>query len=246
MKKYIPFTILALLVAFSLQAQDDNPYKEASKESQAYHEYRLESSEPPYGLNKIKSLIKGLKPDEEDNTKLPAKVYQLLSFREKFTYHMIHPESFSQICDAFPPIQDEHKKIFGRLPDYYDEEEWSDRQKTFFKTNRDSVMKLMKECISKNNRIGVNFKEAIVEINGTEMIPFLIATYNKAVKKDHDILTILLLLMENNKYPPFMASISHKKLYSDSTDWQTFLVYNKANEDLIFERATGFYNGLKH
>ena len=246
MKKYIPFTILVLLAAFSLKAQDGDLYKPASKESEAYHEYRLESSEPPYGLKKIKSLIDDIKSDEEGNSKLPAKVYQSLSFCEKFTYHMIHPESFSQICDAFPTIQNEHKKIFGELPDYYDEEEWSDRQIAFFKANRDSVRQLMKECISKNNRIGVNFKTAIVEINATEMIPFLITSYKKAVKKDHDILTILLLLMENNKYPPFLASISHKKLYGEIGKYGAFLVYNQANEDLIFQRATDFYNGFKH
>jgi hypothetical protein len=246
MKKIIPFTIVALLAVFGLQAQDDNEYKEASEESQAYHSYRITESEPPYGLNKVRSLIKGIKFNDNDETeKLGSKLYQGLSLGEKFTYHMIHPESFSQICDAYPPIQDEHKKIFGQLPDLYDEYSWSDRQIAFFKANRDSVVKLLKECITKDKQIGVNFKKAIVEMNATEMIPFLITTC-KSIKKDHDILTVLLLLMEKNKYPPFIASISHKKLYSEDSDYKSFLVYNQANEDLIFQRATDFYKGLKH
>lgn len=245
MKKYIPLTILALLAAFSLKAQDDNLYKEASKESQAYHEYRQKLSEPPYSLLKVKSLIAQIKSDDEDNAKMSAKVYQALSFREKFTYHMIHAETYSQNCDVMPPIQDEHKKIFGQLADAFSEQSWSDRQDVFFKTNRDSVIYLLKECISKNNRVGVNYKHVIVDINATEMIPFLITTY-KVAKKDHDILTVLLLLMEHNNYPPFLESSSHKKLYGEKSDYQCFLVYNQANEDLIFQRATDFYNGLKH
>ena len=53
---------------------------------------------------------------------------------------MIHGESFSQNCDAMPPIQDEHKKIFSYLPDAFDEFAWSDRQSVFFKDNKDSIM----------------------------------------------------------------------------------------------------------
>lgn len=219
--------------------------KEPSKESQAYHDYRTENSEPSYGLKKIEAFIKKIKADDEDNEKLDVKSYSALTLREKFTYHMIHAESYSQNCDAMPPIQDEHKKIFAQLPDAFGEYGWSDRQINFFKANKDSVIKFMEEIILKDNRVGVNFKEAIVEMNAKEMIPFLVQTYN-ATKKDHDILTVLLLLMKQNKYQPFMVSTSYKKLYGDEdASYESYLNFNTANEELIIKRATDFYNGLK-
>jgi hypothetical protein len=242
MKKIIPFTLLLLIAGLPVLAQEEE-YKEASKESQAYHKYRMFNAQPPYGLNKIKPQLKSLQLNDEDMTEaLSAKTYQQLSLREKFTYHMIHGEVFSQICDVIPQIQDEQKKIMGYLPETFDEYHWSDRQLKFMVANRDSVLALIRSGIAVDKRIGLNYK-----LNATEMIPLLISTYN-IQKKDHDILTVLMLLMEKNKYPAFFTSISHTKLYSKERDYyhEAFLVYNKPNEDLIIKRATDFYNGLRH
>ena len=79
-------------------------------------------------------------------------------------------------------------------------------------------------------------------MNAREMIPFLIKTYN-ADKKDHDILTVFMLLMKNNSYKPFMASQSFKKLYGEEASYQAYLDFNKANEELILKRALDFYHG---
>ena len=84
------------------------------------------------------------------------------------------------------------------------------------------------------------------------MIPLLRTIYQEATKKDHDILTIFMLLMHDNKYPPFMGSVSNRKLYgptdpsAPSADpyYGSFLDFNTANEALIIQRATDFYNGL--
>jgi hypothetical protein len=157
---------------------------------------------------------------------------------------MIHGESFSQNCDVQMPVQDEHKKIFGFLPDLFGENNWSEKQRKFFITNRDSVMSLIKEQVSKDKRIGVNYKQVLVDINAVETIPFLISTYNIS-KKDHDILTVLILLMKNNDYQPFMESASNKKLFGSDgyAVYDAFLNFNVPNEELIIKRATDFYNG---
>ncbi len=236
--------ILSLLfLSFSLTAVAQDEW-EASKESQAYHEYRLKLTTPPYGLAHVKDLIKNISYDDESNGALKAKAYEALSVREKFTYHMIHAESYSQNCDAMPPIQDEQKKIFAYLPDAFGERSWSDRQSSFLKSHRDSVIALMKESIERTKRVGLNYKEAIIEINAIEMIPFLITTYN-VTKKDHDILTLFLLLMKENEYDTFIRSGSYKKLYGNDSNYQAYLNYNQANEELIIKRATDFYNANK-
>lgn len=233
---------LALLFPVLLTAQEEE-WKEASPESKAYHEYRLKTTIPPYGLPKVKALIKDIKEDEDTHLILPAKAYNALSLREKFTYHMIHAESYSQNCDVMPPIQDEQKKIMGYLPDAFDEYAWSDRQRKFLQDNKDSVMALIKESVNRSGRIGLNYKEAIVEMNALQMIPFLITFYKKD-RKDHDILTVLLLLMKGVKYEPFAKSVTYTKLYGDNSSYTSFIQLNAANEELIFKRAMDLYNAM--
>lgn len=239
--------LFLLFVSFSISvlAQGDEfEWKEASKESQAYHEYRIKSTTPPYGLAKVQGLIKKIKWNDEDESEaMDKKTYDALSLREKFTYTMIHPESFSQNCDAMPPIQDEQKKIFAYIADAFDEYAWSERQRDFLTANRDSVMALIKESVTRSKRMGANYKQAIVEMNAKEMVPFLVDTY-KANKKDKDILTLLMQLMKDNEYKPFLSSASYQKLYSDDASYQAYLDYNTANEELIIKRATEFYNGF--
>jgi hypothetical protein len=239
--KLILCWITILLFSLVSHAQGDNVWRPASKESEAYHQYRTRPTIPPYSLSKIKELIKDLNPDEEDTEALKNEVFNSLSLREKFTYVMIHGESYSQNCDPSIPIQDEHKKIFANLPEIFNEYSWSDRQAGWLKKNRDSVIALMKESITRSKRVGVNFKHAIVEVNAVEMIPFLIDSY-RIIKKDFDILTVLMQLMKENEYEAFIASGSHRKLYSEESSYDAYLNFSKGNEDLIIKRATDFYN----
>jgi hypothetical protein len=92
--------------------------------------------------------------------------------------------------------------------------------------------------------VGVNFKQAILEINAIELIPDLIAVYNEK-KKDLDLLTVMMQLMKEEEYEPFLLSGAYKKLYADEENYQSYLSYNKANEDLIIKRAMEFYNAGK-
>jgi hypothetical protein len=211
---------------------------------------------PPYGLDTVKKLIAKIKNVEDTVTggesstePLDANLYVALSFNEKFTYHMIHPEAYSQNCSILPERTDEANRIYGHLPNIFGEYSWSERQLKFFTENRDAVEQLMKPLIQINKKMGGNFREAIVKMNAKELIPYLIEFYNRD-KKDHYILTILMLLMKENKYPEFMNSTSYKKLYGFKDEqyedeYGAYLVYNKANEDLIIQRATNFYNGLQ-
>ena len=246
--KDLSLLLLAVCVISHCFAQDDR--KEPSPTSVAYHDYRQYETVPPYGLEKVKQLIKyktARSTNEDDDQwtdSLPEKLYRSLSFRERFTYNMIYEESFSQNCDIDQPVVDEEKKIFGHLARERGEGSWSDRQAKFFDDNKDSAIALMTESIGRAKRVGLNYKYVIVYINATSMIPTLIDTYNMQ-KKDRDILTVLMLLMLNGKYTPFMESLSCKKLYvGKDTYYDASLAFNSANEALIIQRATDFYNGL--
>ena len=83
--------LITCCISFSLFAQSDGEWKEASKESQAYHKYRQHLSYPPYSLEKINLIIKKqVIEDSEYNLVLKDKAYSFLSLKEKFTYNMLH------------------------------------------------------------------------------------------------------------------------------------------------------------
>jgi len=222
----------------------------AYSQMDAYREFRAQPSIPPYGLSKIKALISKIKPQsDEDNSdmgisRLPQKDYDALSLREKFTYTMIHPEMYAQNCAIFVPQTNEDQKIFGYLVSWMNEETWSDRQLQFLTKNRDSVMAIIKESVMRSKRMGVNYKDALVEVNAWEMIPFLVSYY-KENKKDKDVLTTLMLLMKKGKYADFVKSQSYKNLYGVADNYESSMAFNKANEELTLQRAQAYYHSKK-
>ena len=207
-------------------------------------------SVPPFGLDKIKALIPRIKwyddslSEQTESDSLDQRSYDSLSFREKFTYNMIHPEGYSQMCDALPDHEREADRIYAFLPNLFGEFHWNDRQMAFFKDNRDSAVALIKETVKSQGHIGINFQDVVVDLNATELIPTL-ADIAHTETDNHYSLTVLMLLMKKNEYPEFMNSSSNSKLYIKASDGRKqYLVYNKGNEDLIIQRATNFYNGL--
>lgn len=213
-------------------------------------EARSKMTIPPYGLAKVKAMVAQLVPVEDkdgtDNGSLALSLadYNSLSLREKFTYTMIHAEVYAQNCDIPENQKAIDKKIFGKLLGGFNEAWWSERQIDFLRENRDSVMKLIQESVLRSKRMGVNYKEAIEQINGWQMIPFIIE-YAKKTPKDKDALTLLLLLMKRGEYSEFIKSTSFSKLYGEDSSYYSYLNYNKENEALIYRRAMGYYNEKK-
>ena len=236
--------MLVTMVAPHMFAQDsDNGHQ--SSTSRKYHEYRLGISEPSYHLSKVKAIISKIKGDKEGNHRLSDKVYDSLSFEEKFTYNMIHGEDSSQNCDGTMSTVKEESKIFGYIPDAFMEGDiaWSDRQREFLSRNRTKIISLVKATIKLRQRVGVNLKNAILEINGYELVPDLIEVYN-VKKKDNDILTLLMLMMKEGKFPEFVNSASYTKLYGENSNYKGSLEANAANQELIAKRAMDFYKSV--
>jgi len=229
------FTLLLALIFFFMATTFAQ-----SNVDQSYYTYRHKISVPPYGLSKVKLLISKINKDSESPI-LNVKAYQSLNLREKFTYTMIHAEDYAQNCDIIEPVPNEHKKIFAYLDEPFPEYVWSERQRLFLNSNRDSIMSLIKASVARSGRMGLNYKEALHAINAKEMIPFIIETFKKD-HKDMGLLTLLILMMKENEYQPFLVSESYRKLYKDEASHRTYIEYNKANEDLIFKRAMDFYH----
>ncbi len=108
-----------------------------------------------------------------------------------------------------------------------------------------SVIALIKEYGIMADHLGVNFKHVIVNLNATSLIPFLIGNY-LLHPKDHDILTVLMLLMEQNHYSPFLKSPLYATLYgSRESSYRQAIPLTMADQDLITRNANDFYHGLK-
>ena len=233
--------LLIVLMACLSQAQDSENQKQSST-SRKYHEYRLVVTEPAFHLAKIKAAVTKIRADKEGNRRMAEKAYNELTFEEKFTYNMIHGEDSSQNCDGSMATVREETKIFGYFPDAFSEGDicWSERQREFLTRNRSKVISLLRSTLKLRERAGVNLKNAVLEIKAYELIPDLISTYN-IKKKDLDVLSLLMLLMKEDKFPEFMKSASYEKLYGENANYKNFLEANTANRDLIFERATAYY-----
>ena len=216
-----------------------------SRASIRYHDARNAMTVPSASLSKVRRLIKGIKPDGEDNERLSSRVFNGLSYGEKFTYVMIHGEDFSQNCADIPVLVQEETKIFRYVPGPFDDTAtWSDRQRAFLKNNRNRVVESIRKEIRAQGRVGTNFKYAVQELKAVELIPDLVVTYNRK-HTDHDILTALMQLMDHGKYAPFLATPERKKLYSDDTGFDAFLPATPANQRRITNLALQYYRSTR-
>jgi hypothetical protein len=238
----LPLLVLVISVAAVAFAQEDGPIPKPSPASRRYHDYRLARTDPTFKLTKVKAVIRKIKEDPDMNQRLPDKAFSALSVEEKFTYCMIHAEDFSQNCSMMMPIEQEQTKIFAFVPDAFGGEQiWSERQMSFLTKNRVKVLPLLRSTIRSHHRVGVNLKAAITHLSATELIPELISAY-KRDRRDNDILTVLMTLMKEAKYKPFLASASYRKLYADeNSSYKAFLEATSANQELILSRAGAFY-----
>ncbi|RYD39252.1 MAG: hypothetical protein EOP83_37080 [Verrucomicrobiaceae bacterium] len=86
----------------------------------------------------------------------------------------------------------------------------------------------------------MNQKQIITEYHLNELIPDLVKLYRRD-RKDHDILSVLMILMKDGKYEPFVKSQTYDKLYSEKANYKSYIVANRANGDLTIDRAMTFY-----
>lgn len=244
MQKLITITILAAIGGACIAQSTIAPQPSAS--SQKYRAYREASTEPPFGLSRVRALVRKIKADSEDNQIMSAKDYNSLSLDEKFTYAMIHGEDFSQNCDASPPIVDEDKKIFANFPGAFgDEATWSERQRQFLHNHRTKVIELLRSTIKARHRVGVNLKQAIQELDAVELIPDLISLYSSD-PRDRDILTLLMLFMKDDLYMPFLESSIYKSLYGDESNYWASIALTPTHQRTILDLASKYSKSRKH
>ncbi|TWP22734.1 hypothetical protein ETU08_11000 [Apibacter muscae] len=241
---------LLLILFFQLNAQQIDSLSIANP---LYSEYKSLSFIPTYKFSKIskllaKSGIKNISNNGSENKIVPVILsdedFNQLSFKEKFTYVMAYPENLNKNIILNTSL-DRNDKINAHLP-YHDQDIiWSIREIDFLRNNRNEVLKLIKENSLKQPNIGLNFKLILRELNATEMIPFLISSFKKSDKKDYEILTLLMLLVKDNNYFPFMKSNICYHLYIQNKDSnEMYLDILESNVGYILSTAKNYYSQL--
>ncbi|CVK16697.1 hypothetical protein Ga0061079_10987 [Apibacter mensalis] len=251
MKEKYLLIILLMFTIYNAQETENKTYVDSSNTNNSYRKERLKNSIPSYNLSKIEKLIaKSMSMNSFEETKntdninfhLSEKDFNKLTIKEKFTYTMIYPEIIPSNVNTDSTIIHEENKIFGMLPSSNNYPKWSVRQKKFLNQYRKNIQEFIQESSSKNQYMGLNFKKALLEINAIESIPFLINFYNSTDKNDKDLLTVLMLLVKNGKYYPFIRSNVYRQLYNDNENIQEFYIdYSDKNEEYILKTAHNFY-----
>jgi hypothetical protein len=174
-------------------------------------------------------------------------IFDALTLYEKFLYCVIYPEEFSQNCNPnFHVYQKQfNKRLYGWIsgPNEY---QLSSRQIDFLKQNKRIIIEYIKNDVDYFKSMPVSYKNILVEIDATDLIPWMINVFeNYTMRKDGQLLTVFFQLMRNNEYAPFTSSKSFYKLYGFNDDRIDYIEFNNANINLTVERAMGLYV-MKH
>lgn len=252
MRRMLFFSI-ALLASLS-PAQNPRPSQKDIDAALAYHAYRQRTTEPPFNLAKVKALVASgqtahltSSPRADIGKTLPEAKFNKLSLEEQFTYNMLYPETWSQNCIGRGAEIHEANRIYRRAPVEFDAAYfWSEKQIKWFRSHRREVVGFLRRTIAARHDAGSNVKQAIVQIQGYELIPELIDLFRNN-RKDKDLLSTMVTLMDNGKYKPFQTSDIGIKMVSPKAHAREPLAATKTNEDFILSQAKAYYDfKMKH
>jgi len=240
------FISCCLLLGFTGfgQSKTANFKRRAFEEDQRYQADRFRMSTPPFELEKVRGLIKKYTKKDDfgwQEIKIPQSTFDSLSFAGKFTYCMINPEAYSQVCAILPPDSNVRTKIYAHLPFRTEGATISDRQYKFLQSDREAMIGLLKRSIRDSSFIGMNYKNLIISLEAYELIPILVSNYKKW--KDRDLLTVLIKLMQQQKFTPYINSGLEKQLQENTTRYfHAHIPFTTENETLIIRWATELYH----
>ncbi|WP_143059316.1 hypothetical protein [Chitinophaga arvensicola] len=115
---------------------------------------------------------------------------------------------------------------------------------TFIKAAIEEEIALQKVTRESKKKVAMSYKHAILAMNGVEMIPFLLKTYDPGT--DMDMLTLFMLLMIDNEYIPFITSPFYCGFYENGYSKKREGKYATAIEDEILRQVTAFSNEKKY
>lgn len=170
--------------------------------------------------------------------------FKKLFAAEYLEYAVDHPESYRQICSMYYPDKNENDRIHANLPMKGEGFTMSNRQSQSLISHRDSVICYLNQCISRQDQVGITFKEIIVMLSAYESIPDMLQKLKSKMPRDNYLLTTMMVLMKNDNYAPFLKSDIYKDLYA-SDNYKESIEFTSANNDAIAQFANSYYSWKK-
>ncbi len=237
--------IVAAISVFYAGAGASLPQERPNEQALTFWAYRAVCTTPTYSYEKVHAMIKNMKEGDNDSRLLAAPKFRAMPFKEKFTYTMLNYENSTQNCDGPMITNKDRERIYTHLPDAYgDAGRWSKQQEAFLHENRTKVIGLLRQSIKPTSRVGLNFKNAIQELDAWELTPDLIAKYRRD-QRDVDILATLVIVMRDLKFRPFITSSVFKASFGKDDSIKSFIPATATNRSRILKWASDFYRA-KH
>ncbi|RAJ08699.1 hypothetical protein LX64_01353 [Chitinophaga skermanii] len=202
--------------------------------------YRHRQLVPAIGQHQLQALYPvAPSTHPSERATIANEVYEQLNLQEKFTYHLTYREAFKANCSYPYDLGNPNKRIYAHLQGFINEYDWSDKQHDFFKENRDSCVKYLVAEYNLQGYWGLNCKKLVVELGALELIPVLLAGYEKQ-PGDHDYLTACLELMNSSGFLKKWDVDLYTTLYNDQP-FKSSISYTTRNEQRIVQLAKNYY-----
>jgi len=237
----IPFLILISFI----------PHNKSDKESKVDAEnsdLQIRRGSECFQSAKLQKLLPDSVPASEYREIVSPAIFRDFTAKEHFVYSFYYPEQFYQSCNLVPSRDLTSKFIYGQLSPKMDGMAISHRQSRALIIHRDSIIKLMKECLELSHIFPLEMCRQIVGLRAFELIPALVDHHQSTFEFDYRTLSTLCLLMRFS-YEPFRDSEIYQTLYSFNTEENSWgkpyrenrIIASEENEKLILNQALAFY-----
>lgn len=156
---------------------------------------------------------------DEDGFEQPGQLseaqFAKLNVKEQLYYFLFHPEVSSQNCDMAMFDAGLIQGISAWLP-HGEELYQSERQTNALASNKTEVVKLAKECLSKNKALSVPMMQMIAGMQLKELIVPMVDAYNAQTVKDDLLLTTGIEMMRMQQWPEWLSSNVAKEMDSEA------------------------------
>ncbi|MCB0429741.1 MAG: hypothetical protein H6585_07695 [Flavobacteriales bacterium] len=191
---------------------------------------------------KVNRLASGRNQSYVDNNfMLTDADFQSLNAKDLLLYAMNHPEERVNMNMKISPPDNWPTLTFAYIAPTMQGRRISKRQMDALEAKRDSVVQFLKNCMPYFPVLTKSYKELVISLHATECIPELLYKANRPYYYDTYVVTVIMNLMVDARYKPFIQSDVYKKLYGKELNYSSFIESDKKTIDFILQTAAAFY-----
>lgn len=169
------------------------------------------------------------------NDFLSDEEFNQLTIKEKLYYAANYPETSTQICEKWTGASS------GIITFHFGYEYYllypSDRQKSIFEEEKDSVIYYLNDCLSNSDYVKTGFKQ-FLDYADYHMIPYVIDQYHAS--QDKELLIVLAGLLP--RHYKLLESITYKRFEDLEMFERPYIPDTPSNRKQLLEIARSYYS----